>query len=81
MSDTAALVPQDDSDELKSCAWCDNTEEPVKEGWENLKGESVFWGEALCESCFWFAERENEIDWVNRKYRKLTIERERPGIM
>lgn len=80
MSDTAALVPQDDSDELKPCAWCGDVESDVQEGWTNLNGESVFRGVLLCESCFWFAEREDEIDRVNRKYEKLTTERERPAI-
>ncbi len=82
MSDTsvAAPEPQDDSDELKACAWCAHTTEDVKDSWENLNGDTVFRGEPLCASCFWFAEREEEIDKVNEKYKKLTSESPRPSI-
>ena len=72
MSDTAALVPQDDSDELTPCVWCGDHEGDVKDGWENLDGDTVFLGVKICEDCFWYSEREAAIDDVNRQYEKLT---------
>jgi hypothetical protein len=76
MSDTsvAAPEPQDDSDELKPCAWCGDVESDVQDGRTNLDGDSVFRSVLLCESCFWDAEREDAIDELNRKYQKIIRE-------
>jgi hypothetical protein len=76
MSDTsvAAPEPQDDSDELKACAWCGDNESDVKEGWEALNGDTVFRGVEICASCFWDAEREDAVDTLNRKYEKIIRE-------
>jgi hypothetical protein len=70
----AAPEPQDDSDELKPCAWCGDTEGDVKEGWEALSGDTVFRGVEICASCFWEAEREDAVDRVNNKYKKIIRE-------
>jgi hypothetical protein len=76
----AAPEPQDDSDEQKPCAWCGDVESDVQDGRTNLNGDTVFRSVLLCESCFWFAEREDAVDRVNRKYEKLTTEKPRPAI-